>query len=887
MNFLDRLSFSKKIYLILSIPVLAFVFYSAHVFYDSYQRKVGADKTLLLSKLAIKSSNLLHETQKERGMSAGFVGSGGTKFKNRLPHQRDLSDKRVDELLSFIDKNIEEKELKGSFKDALNKTIKNIKDISNERAKIDTLQTDVSSLVSYYSNLNKKLLELISFVSKSSSDAKGVNYIVSYLNFLNAKERMGIKRAVGASSLAKGSFSKESKVKFIKLIAESNAYLQNFLQFAPNKIVQSYNETLKDDKISKVKQMQDRMIDSSNLSSLNISSVDWFDAMTYKINKFKTLEDEQAKYIVDYTSKVKNSAENEIYFYFVLNSLIFIAISFIAYLMIKRVSSRVHDFKDGLQNFLSYISKESDKAKLLDIKGSDEFSDMSSMLNKQIKNIESIIEQDRRVVEEIESVVNKVDNGFFSYKVEERAASKELEHLRVSLNKMIDGTREKFKILIDMLNSYADGNFDIEVTNKKDSKLNGDFGAVITSAKLVGDNMAELFAVIQNTGGKLNNNTSTLLKSSKVLKNISLDQENSIKDTTKALENMKSKTKESIENIKHFVSMIDMLTSRSKKGMELASKTAGASDSINEKVEAINEAISIIDNIAFQTNILSLNAAVEAATAGEAGKGFAVVAGEVRNLASKSSQAANEIKELVQTAKDEAIRGKDISNVMIEDFDALSKEILTIKDKIVELETKSKELEDEMEHIDNSSNKMVEVVSKNNEIANSINSLSDDISKLSKNLFDIVSTASYNEDIKSQVCDTNLNKTIAHMKNKHLLFKTNILSKLDLKERFDVTPPTQCDLGRWMREQEDNNEKFTSTKEWQQLHKDHNNIHALAQEYVDKSAKNVDSDELDRVATRLENATTTIFDALNGVKRAYCAVMRSKEEVKEKKEELV
>ncbi|MFW2579947.1 methyl-accepting chemotaxis protein, partial [Aliarcobacter butzleri] len=72
------------------------------------------------------------------------------------------------------------------------------------------------------------------------------------------------------------------------------------------------------------------------------------------------------------------------------------------------------------------------------------------------------------------------------------------------------------------------------------------------------------------------------------------------------------------------------------------------------QVNLINEAIGVIDNIAFQTNILSLNAAVEAATAGEAGKGFAVVAGEVRNLASRSAEAAREIKTIVENATSKA-----------------------------------------------------------------------------------------------------------------------------------------------------------------------------------------------------------------------------------------
>jgi methyl-accepting chemotaxis protein len=84
-------------------------------------------------------------------------------------------------------------------------------------------------------------------------------------------------------------------------------------------------------------------------------------------------------------------------------------------------------------------------------------------------------------------------------------------------------------------------------------------------------------------------------------------------------------------------------------------------DEINSEVQAINEAISFIDQIAFQTNILSLNAAVEAATAGEAGKGFAVVAQEVRNLAGRSAEAANEIKRLVENAATKANQGKNIS----------------------------------------------------------------------------------------------------------------------------------------------------------------------------------------------------------------------------------
>ena len=136
-----------------------------------------------------------------------------------------------------------------------------------------------------------------------------------------------------------------------------------------------------------------------------------------------------------------------------------------------------------------------------------------------------------------------------------------------------------------------------------------------------------------------------------------------------------------------------------KEGNELANQTTKSMDEINVEVSAINDAIGIIDQIAFQTNILSLNAAVEAATAGEAGKGFAVVAQEVRNLASRSSEAAKEIKNLVESANLKANEGKNISNKMIHGYTSLNENINKTIELIKDVEMASQEQKSGIEQI--------------------------------------------------------------------------------------------------------------------------------------------------------------------------------------------
>ncbi len=113
------------------------------------------------------------------------------------------------------------------------------------------------------------------------------------------------------------------------------------------------------------------------------------------------------------------------------------------------------------------------------------------------------------------------------------------------------------------------------------------------------------------------------------------------------MEQLASTVKNNAENAKQANQLAIAASGIAVKGGKVVSEVVGTMSAINQSAKKIEDIISVIDGIAFQTNILALNAAVEAARAGEQGRGFAVVATEVRSLASRSAEAAREIKNLI------------------------------------------------------------------------------------------------------------------------------------------------------------------------------------------------------------------------------------------------
>ena len=286
--------------------------------------------------------------------------------------------------------------------------------------------------------------------------------------------------------------------------------------------------------------------------------------------------------------------------------------------------------------------------------------------------------------------------------------------------------------ILRVVSSYANDDFTDNI--KVVDKYKDDMKFLMESINKLGSSLERNAKSNFINGQTLEENSSIMTSSMNNLASKANDQAASLEETAAALEEITSITRNNAENATKMAALGQIVKKSVSTGESLASKTANSMDEINEKVNSINEAISVIDQIAFQTNILSLNAAVEAATAGEAGRGFAVVAAEVRNLANRSADAAREIKNLVQEATMKANDGKMVSADMIEGYKELNKNISETIHIIEDVSKASKEQMTGIEQINDAVNMLDRVTQENASESNHVKTIAISVSQLAHEL---------------------------------------------------------------------------------------------------------------------------------------------------------
>src|SRR5574344_814376 len=391
------------------------------------------------------------------------------------------------------------------------------------------------------------------------------------------------------------------------------------------------------------------------------------------------------------------------------------------FFIVKKATNSIEILKEGFSNLLH----SNDTNITLKVKSNDEIGDVATLFNSYMDKVRDGLKQDEIVIDEANDVIEKTANGFFVYKVHNTASNHHVEDLKNKLNVMIEKTKDTLDNINEALRQYAESKYDYVL---KDDAIFGNLGSLASGINLVGNNTSELLAIVMNTGNSLKDSTQTLSDTSLELKSSSSKQAASLEETAAALEEITATIQANTQSTIKMSKLAHELSISAQKGQELANQTAKSMDDINKEVSSINEAIEVIDQIAFQTNILSLNAA------GEAAKGFAVVAQEVRNLANRSAQAAKEIKDIVEKASEKANNGKSIATNMIDGYSELNNSISNTLATIENVATASKEQESGILQINDAINSLDASTQKNAQVAEQISNMATSIAYTSNYL---------------------------------------------------------------------------------------------------------------------------------------------------------
>ncbi|WP_310620082.1 methyl-accepting chemotaxis protein [Flexibacterium corallicola] len=321
MRFLSRRKLSHLIIVISIPPMVAMALFSGLQVLQEIEQNRSMVKLEHLTNLAVELSTLVHEQQKERGNTSGFLASKGEKFAKTLDDQRLRTNEKRNELKTFL-REFDSAAFGARFEKDLKLVLEELTQMNALRKQVDNQSVSLTKALGYYTELNGQIFELIGEMGALAENATILLKFESYTSFLQSKERAGIERAVGSGAFSSGGFTPQAMDKLKSLITIQNTYDTVFLNMADYKQKALFEELLTSPEFRDVVDLRNVALSSVKGEDLGgITGEVWFETLTRKIEKLKAFEDELDKDLLGAIRDLKVKAE------FSRNFMIFLALS--------------------------------------------------------------------------------------------------------------------------------------------------------------------------------------------------------------------------------------------------------------------------------------------------------------------------------------------------------------------------------------------------------------------------------------------------------------------------------------------------------------------------------------------------------------------------------
>jgi methyl-accepting chemotaxis protein len=350
----------------------------------------------------------------------------------------------------------------------------------------------------------------------------------------------------------------------------------------------------------------------------------------------------------------------------------------------------------------------------VDTRNNDEIGKLAMAMNKMVTSLK-----------EKSLLIESIADGDLSVDVPIESDEDEVGY---SLQKMISSLREKSRLI----KIIAEGDFTVKF------RMASDRDEVGKSLKAMIKALNNIFRQIHITVEEVNNGAEQLSQSSQHLSEGASDQAASLEEVSAALSQISEQVQSNNENVAQANKYSNQVKENAEKGSNQMDNMVKAINQINNSAGEIKKIVKVIDDIAFQTNLLSLNASIEAARVGKFGKGFAVVAESVRNLAAESKESVKETTEQVDKAIKNIEIGTELVNKTAEQFESIKKASIDVSEFVSDVSNSYQEQTRGIEQISTALNQVENVVQSNTANAEENASTSEELSLQAQTLKDML-----------------------------------------------------------------------------------------------------------------------------------------------------